>query len=155
MFEPKIRLDHDELSNEEKDLVIAIDEAATASEQAVKEPEYAAQVVVNCKSLNVNPSQLNIPIGEFVDAMLYQQEEERITEYLRKKYDGFDGVPKEYLADEVGLPEKELAKWIRAELGLGRYTHLPEFIPFDIVAGIVTFGSDIVDKDAFDGKYRD
>jgi len=65
----------------------------------------------------------------------------RVKAYLQCKYDGFKGLPVEYLAEEL-LPAsneemKAIKSAIKDELGIKGKRPLPEFIPFEIVADVI------------------
>jgi len=100
------------------------------------ELEPTVLVVINGDSMSIGSEYLHLTLQELVDANRDNNNENRLVNYLRDKYEKYNGLPKQYLADEI-LTENMTAihNWIREELAV---TKLPEFIPFELVASIVT-----------------
>ena len=72
----------------------------------------------------------DITVTALVDIAKEQQKDSALVEYLKKRYDGFIGVPTEYMKEETDLDIKFIKSWLKSEFGR---KHI-EFVPFELVA---------------------
>ena len=87
---------------------------------------------------NIDSKYFDIPIGEFVSTHLERVEENRVTNYLKSKYDGFNGVPHCNLQDELQVTSERMISidnYLREELEIKMLKDL--FIPFELVTTLV------------------
>jgi len=100
------------------------------------ELEPAVVVVINGNHINIDSRYFDLTLQELVDANIDNSNEKRLTNYLMSKFDGYNGVPKQCLADEILTDNMtSIHNWIKEELEV---KSIPDFIPFELVASIVT-----------------
>ena len=117
-------------------LADSLEADAITMRRKLDELEPVVLVVINGDSINIDSRYFDLTLQELVDANIDNNNEKRLTAYLMSKYDGYNGVPKQCLDDEI-LTDNMTAihNWIKEELEV---TSIPEFIPFSLVASIVT-----------------
>jgi len=111
------------------------------NEDAKKLEDSAPKVTVTIGDTtfkNIDFKYFDITIGEFVKTHLERKEEERITNYLKSKYDGFNGCPYCQIQEELKVTQAEMNSvdnYLREELEVKVLKDL--FIPFEVVATLV------------------
>ncbi len=78
-----------------------------------------------------------IPVDEIISAALYHDSVEKTEKYLRNKYEGFNGIPVEFIHEETGLELNQVKNWL-VSLGMleshQRLAQTIKFVPFDVAA---------------------
>ncbi len=67
---------------------------------------------------------------------VFDESSKRLLEYLKKKYENYQGVPVEFIGEETLSEQKEAVKEAKKLMGLDPRSKL-EFVPLEIVAQMV------------------
>lgn len=98
-------------------------------------------VTIMGERFEVAPQYFHESIGSFIKEAYDRKSESYLIEYLKKKYEGYNGVPVQYLNDELLLEDEKLVKNFLA-MYYGRKK--VEFVHFDVVADYVLHCTDRV-----------
>jgi len=90
----------------------------------------------------------DMTIAEFVSAHQNRIATERLVQYLKKQYDGFNGVPFVNLVEETQLSETQIVNYLSMEMGLTprqiTVNRQTMFISFELVAEMISWGDEDV-----------
>ncbi|MDB2562208.1 hypothetical protein N9X61_01240 [Sulfurimonas sp.] len=98
------------------------------------EASEAVVVVVNGETFDIIPEYFNEPIGVFIKESYDRKAETHLVEYLKKKYEGYQGVPVEYLNDELLLEDTNQVKTFLTTHYGKKYI---QFVDFELVADYI------------------
>ena len=77
-----------------------------------------------------------VPVGEIIEAALYHDAVSKTEKYLRDRYDGYNGVPFDRIAEETGLEQSRVLDWLinSGELDSRKHSRNNLFVAFSVVA---------------------
>ena len=150
-------------SSLEKDAYIGLVEATEKLEQLevdlkdklvdVERSYPAVRVIVGNYEYKIEPEYFDdetVTIRALVDAYMDGLEEMRVEEYLRRKYDGFNGVPYSQLEHELqDMKPHQISNWIKVLYDRPIKDKKKIYVHFAEVAAMVVFLSR--DKEERDG----
>ena len=105
-------------------------------EDSVTELEESVTVVIDGIEIYVPSSHHDITVEELVGIADERKKENILTGYLKKKYNGYIGLPAVMLQEELLATDDEMVsvgRWLKAEFGNKKL----EFIPFNFVAQMI------------------
>lgn len=105
------------------------------------EADEEIQVIIMGETFDVAPAYFHEPIGMFIKESFDRKSESHLVEYLKKKYESYNGVPVEYLNDELLLDDEKLIQnFLTMHYGRKRV----QFVHFDVVADYIIHCTDRV-----------
>ena len=135
MLSNKIKIDMIDAEADTLQLSAQLDMLEAKEELIDNTMPDSVTVIIEGKEIFVTSTHYDdITVSQLIDIANIRKEEDALTQYLKKKYEHYEGVPIEMLEEETLLPQNVAMKWVKAELGGKKIS----FLPFEFVASMIT-----------------
>ena len=81
----------------------------------------------------VEPEYYDVPVGELIQEAYDRKKESALVGYLKRKYDGYIGIPTSCLEDELLIEPNQVQNFLSLHYGRKKV----EFVDFGLVADVV------------------
>ncbi len=90
-------------------------------------------VMIDEIKFEIEDAYYDVTIGSLIYEAQDRKKEDALINYLKNKYDGYIGVPYDFMEDETHLSKTSIDNWLRCELGT-KSSLKNKFIPFELVS---------------------
>ena len=90
-------------------------------------------VMIDGIKFEIKPTYYDITISSLIKEVKDRRKDDALVEYLKNKYDGYIGVPYDFIEEETHLNKAAIDNWLRCELEQ-KSKLKDKFVPFELVS---------------------